>query len=112
MAGRLLNHKQGHPGRDESGWHPVFDVGEHRRHLVHAHPRVQTVEGRLAAEHRMRGAKPLADGVNSVEGPLGKGDDLGQEHQPIRLVGGQRAGCAPTAQRAGGDAEDRGESRV
>jgi hypothetical protein len=51
-------------------------------------------------------------GVSSVEGPLGEDDDLGQTHEAVRRVGRERADRAPTAEGAGGHAEDRGEPRV
>jgi hypothetical protein len=67
----------------QSNRHPVFDVGEHRRYLLHPHNRVHPVEGRGAPEQRMRRAESLAGGLSTVEGPVGTGHDLGQAHQAV-----------------------------
>lgn len=56
-------------------------------------------------------AQPLASGVNSVEGPLGEGDDLGHEQQPIRL-GGVSGPAVRRRRRVRGDTPSSGARRA
>lgn len=90
----------------------MVDVDEHCLHLVHSHHGVHVIERRGVPEERMGSAEPLTGRSSPIEGPIGEDDDLGQQHEAIRLVGGERAGLAPPSEGAGGDAEDQGETRV